>query len=273
VLLVDDSEAVIGFEKAALGGLYTYSVAANGREALDRVVERTPDLILLDLSMPVLDGEEVLARLKSDRELSRVPVIVVSSERERSNQCLSLGASAVHPKPVVAGDLRALVARTLEAAVESDRRELLPAIVLRVGDRELAVRLESVSRVLPETATKPLARGRAWLRELLDLHGKAVPVLDMARRLRTEYRQPLLDRLLVVVDGPARSLALRVDTADDPDELAPRELDDPSERARFGPLAPAVVAVARRDGRSLAVIEPARLLSRKLLVSFREAGL
>ena len=84
LLLVDDSEAVLAFEKAALAGHYQVSTAVDGRDALLKVAQLKPAAVLLDLSMPGMDGDEVLARMRADPQLARIPVIIVSSEKQRA---------------------------------------------------------------------------------------------------------------------------------------------------------------------------------------------
>src|SRR4051812_49619253 len=78
LLLVDDSESVLAFEKAALAGHYVVSTAVNGREALTKVAQLRPAAVLLDLSMPEMDGDEVLAQMQQDPQLAGIPVIIVS---------------------------------------------------------------------------------------------------------------------------------------------------------------------------------------------------
>jgi len=107
LLLVDDSQAVLTYEQAALSALYGLSTASNGVEALQKARALRPDGILLDLSMPEMDGDAVLAALKADRQLSDVPVIIISSEHARAEACLRAGAAAYLPKPIQAPELRA----------------------------------------------------------------------------------------------------------------------------------------------------------------------
>ena len=65
LLLVDDSESVLAFEKAALAGHYVVSTAVNGREAVDKFVPGNCDAILMDCNMPVLDGVSVVTALRA----------------------------------------------------------------------------------------------------------------------------------------------------------------------------------------------------------------
>ena len=267
LLLVDDSEAVLAFEKAALAGHYLVSTAVNGRDALLKVSQLRPAAVLLDLSMPEMDGDEVLAQMRQDPQLAQIPVIIVSSEKQRAAACLSAGARAFLAKPIRAQDLLPLVGQVLEEARLQQRAGSLAALFVSAGGVELGVPLESVRSVLHQVATCPLPVGPAYLCELLDLHGEPVLVLDLARRLGLTHTQPLDERKLVVVDCGERRLALCVDEVRDPEELA-REQVLPRESlagAEHGPLRDALVAVARTSRGLLPVIDPRALASRALL--------
>ena len=101
VLIVDD-DAV---NREILGNIleknYEVLFAANGADALEliRKHQETLSLILLDLIMPVMDGIEVLKRVKEDVDLAHIPVIVLTSDQESEVECLSLGAIDFIPKP------------------------------------------------------------------------------------------------------------------------------------------------------------------------------
>ncbi len=80
VLVVDDDPSIQGFLAEALADEgYGVRTAANGREALTVLQAWRPDLILLDLMMPEMDGWAFLARQRLDLELVRIPVIVMSA--------------------------------------------------------------------------------------------------------------------------------------------------------------------------------------------------
>jgi CheY-like chemotaxis protein len=81
LLLVDDSETVIQFEKLILRGMgFDISVAKNGKLALEQVAAHRPDLILLDIMMPELDGVETLRCLKVNPDAKDIPVIMVTTK-------------------------------------------------------------------------------------------------------------------------------------------------------------------------------------------------
>ena len=85
--------------------------AANGREALERVPEEPPDVVLLDIVMPELDGISVLERLKADPDLQHLPVIMISAvdELESVVRCVEIGAEDYLSKPFDAVLLRARI--------------------------------------------------------------------------------------------------------------------------------------------------------------------
>jgi threonine synthase len=82
ILIMDDTpEAVLLLRRILQAhGHYTVREAVNGRLGLDMVRAQPPDLILLDLMMPEMDGFAVLDVLKTDKELSKIPVIVVTAK-------------------------------------------------------------------------------------------------------------------------------------------------------------------------------------------------
>jgi CheY-like chemotaxis protein len=96
ILFVDDAKMFQDIYKAKLiSEGYSVRTANNGVEALKCLSEEKPDLILLDLVMPVMDGFKVLHALKSDPKLSSIPVIVFSSrgQPEEIEKAVSLGAT------------------------------------------------------------------------------------------------------------------------------------------------------------------------------------
>jgi putative two-component system response regulator len=117
ILIVDDQEPnrdLLRRRMLALG--YRARTAENGADALAEVGRRHPDLILLDLNMPVMDGFEVLRRLKGDAATRHLPVIIISAvdEMESIAGCIQVGADDYLPKPFNATLLKARVTSSLE---------------------------------------------------------------------------------------------------------------------------------------------------------------
>jgi CheY-like chemotaxis protein len=267
LLLVDDSEAVLAFQRAALSSHYAISTAMNGREALAKVPQIDPAAILLDLSMPEMDGDEVLAHLQDHPDHRRIPVIIISSEKPRAEACLRNGAKAFLPKPIRAQELLPLVERVLEEARAAARAGNVAALFVSVGKIEVGLPLDCVRNVLHQTATQPIPLGPSYLTQMIELHGEPVAVLDLARRLGVEHTQPLLERKLVVVEREGARIALCVDDVRDPEELTaaevtPRELLGGSQH---GALQEALLGVAKTSRGPLPLIDPRALISRELL--------
>jgi CheY-like chemotaxis protein len=279
LLLVDDSEAVLAFEKAALGGHYETTTAVNGREALALVATVRPDLLLLDLSMPEMDGDEVLARMQADPELRPLPVIIVTSERERAQACLRAGARAYLAKPVSAEALLSAVAAVLAEVRREQRHGSLALLPVGVGGLEFALPLSGVTGVLHYLATAPVAAGPDWLCEMFELHGRPVFVLDLAKRLAVAQSREPAERKLVVIEHEGLRLALCVSEVWDPEEIAPDDVEagESLGGAQLAGLRELLVAVARTSRGALPVIAPGSFLSEELLIALgklaAEAGL
>lgn len=106
VLIVDDSPAMRWFLRRVIGlsGFDEVSVleAADGCEAFSLVQQQRVDLILADINMPNMNGEEFLRKIAEQEKLRRIPVIVISADASeaRMRQMLSLGARRCLSKPI-----------------------------------------------------------------------------------------------------------------------------------------------------------------------------
>ena len=110
ILLVDDSDDDVELAQRMLHKLapeVLQSVAIDGVQALEMLYapenkRLVPDLILLDLKMPRLDGADVLKALRADQSTQRIPVVMFTSSSERSDvlRCYALGANSYVQKPV-----------------------------------------------------------------------------------------------------------------------------------------------------------------------------
>ncbi len=119
ILVVDDEPRYLRLMEANLvteGFMVTK--ATNGQEAVDQVVEKHPDLVLLDVMMPVLDGFGALERI---REFSNVPIIIVTARGSENDRVrgLDLGADDYIVKPFSATELLARVRAVLRRAQTS----------------------------------------------------------------------------------------------------------------------------------------------------------
>lgn len=116
ILIVDDQEDERAIQRAMLEHLgYHVEEATDGRDALDRIQDFSPDLILLDIAMPRMDGIAVCRALRQDPETIDLPVLfyTASPSEEWEDQVAGLGAGGVLVKPVdphqVASEVRRLI--------------------------------------------------------------------------------------------------------------------------------------------------------------------
>lgn len=129
VLIVDDEHAIRRFLRAALSAHgYTVYEAASGEEALEAMLTGRPDIVILDLGLPGIDGLEVTRRL---REWSTTPVIILSVRNDETEkiQALDAGADDYLTKPFGVGELLARLRVALR-----HRTPNLGNVVLSAGD-------------------------------------------------------------------------------------------------------------------------------------------
>ena len=117
ILLVDDelsARAVISAILARVPGFHVIE-AGDGIGAWERALSELPDLILLDITLPGIDGIEVLARLKSEDETLDIPVIMVTGRTGEADRkrCAELGAEGYLAKPFAPTDLISMIKELL----------------------------------------------------------------------------------------------------------------------------------------------------------------
>ena len=154
VLVVDDNEVnreLLSRRLRRLG--HDVECATGGAEALAMAAAREPDLVLLDVMMPDMNGYEVLERIKESASLRHVPVIMVSALDELSSvvRCIELGAADYLPKPFDPVLLRARVGACLESKRLRDRERLHA----RSLERELEIGREIQAGFFPESLPQP----------------------------------------------------------------------------------------------------------------------
>jgi putative two-component system response regulator len=118
ILVVDDENDILLIVKTSLKDDYDVETASNGPEALARAAERLPDLVILDMMMPEMDGIEVLERLRANAATARTPVIFLTgvSEKSKIREALNKGTQYYIVKPFKHQDLLNKVALALNEA-------------------------------------------------------------------------------------------------------------------------------------------------------------
>ena len=208
-ILVVDDEAQIkqAIERVLVARGYTVLVASDGAEALDLAAAATPDLIVLDLNMPVMDGLECCRRIRS---WSSMPIIVLSVRDEEPDKiaALDLGADDYLTKPFGTGELlarvRALLRRGEGAGTQRPPRYHLDGVTIDMGARRVTrgdddVHLTKTEWALLEAMTAHSGKllTHRWLLEQVwgETYGDDVEVLrvfvsQLRHKIEPDPRRP-----------------------------------------------------------------------------------
>jgi two-component system KDP operon response regulator KdpE len=206
VLVVDDERAIRRFLRTSLNA-YNYMVyeASSGQEALTAVISHRPDLLILDLGLPDLDGIEVIRQL---REWTRLPIIVLSVRERESDKvsALDAGADDYLTKPFGIGELMARLRVAVRRTAQLDPEPVfsLDGLVVdlahrRVSSQEREVQLTPTEydllRVLVLNAGKVLTH-RQLLRQVWglgyeeEMHLLRVNISNLRRKIEPEPSRP-----------------------------------------------------------------------------------
>jgi len=154
ILIVDDEPFNVDYLEQELEDLdYDTLSAANGREALAQTAAGSPDLVLLDVMMPELDGFQVLERLKADKNTRNIPVIIISALNDMRSvvRGIELGAEDYLPKPFDPVLLKARLGACLEEKRLRDQEQLY----LKGLERELEIGRQIQADFLPDKLPQP----------------------------------------------------------------------------------------------------------------------
>ena len=186
VLVVDDTETNIDILVETLSDTYDVSVAMDGESALEAVSEDLPDLVLLDIMMPGMDGYEVCRRLKADDATRSIPVIFLTAMTEEQDEAkgLALGAVDYITKPFSPDLVKARVDNQLELKRHRDHLEELVRARTRELELTQEVTIESMAALAeyrdPETGGH-IRRTKHYVRALaqyLSQNSKFAGLLD-----------------------------------------------------------------------------------------------
>lgn len=129
-MIVDDTTANIEILSEVLGAGYEIFFATNGADAIDIARAEVPDIVLLDIMMPAMDGYEVCRRLKADKLTSAIPVIFITAMTDEADEArgLEIGAIDYITKPISPSIVRMRVRNHLELKRHRDFLESLSQI-------------------------------------------------------------------------------------------------------------------------------------------------
>lgn len=124
ILVVDDDKMNLMIAKRLLGTIYEIVTVSSGEEALTYLGENIPDLVLLDIQMPQMDGFEVMQKMRENELWSRISVIFLTADRtpETEEKCFKMGAVDYIGKPFIPAIMLQRIKRTLE--LEDYRKNL-----------------------------------------------------------------------------------------------------------------------------------------------------
>ncbi len=205
ILVVDDERPILRFLSTALSGEYSVTQAATGEDAIRAVASDHPDLMILDLGLPDIDGVEVTRRI---REWSDMPIIIVSVREQESEKVAALdaGADDYLTKPFGAGELmaRIRVALRRSAPMEANATFRSGDLVVDFADRLVSIAGREISltpneydilRTLTQHAGKVLTH-RQLLRAVWgtayesETHLLRVNVSNLRRKIERDPAKP-----------------------------------------------------------------------------------
>lgn len=194
ILIVEDEKAIVEVVSRTLRRHgYETASAADGDSALEMAFSLRPDLVILDLMLPKMDGWEVCRRLKADRQTASVPVLMLTARREERDvvEGLEIGADDYMKKPFSLSELAARVKALLRRSDPGEGGRI-------VEDGDLRIEVDG------ETA---LLRGAS-----LDLSPTEFRLLEaLARRMgRTVPREELLSKIWSFYGGDTRTVDVHI---------------------------------------------------------------
>jgi phosphoserine phosphatase RsbU/P len=187
ILIVDDVKANVDVLVHALRDHYKLSVSLDGAAALASIKRTPPDLILLDVMMPGIDGYEVCRRIRSDPATSEIPVMFLTALDEVANKMkgFEAGGTDYVTKPFEVLEVKARVRSLLEARAYGEaKREIL--------ERDLRVAREIQLGMVPSDFSR-------WKGGALDVFARLEPAREVGGDLYTVF--PLDDRRVFLAVG------------------------------------------------------------------------
>ncbi len=194
ILVVEDEEAILDIVTQALrrNGYETTS-ASDGDMALEKALSLRPDLVILDLMLPKMDGWEVCRRLRAEKETASTPILMLTARRDERDvvEGLELGADDYMKKPFSLTELVARVKALLRRAGPPEEPQV-------VEDGDLRIEVDGDTAFLRETP--------------LDLSPTEFRLLDtLARKIgRTVSREVLLSRIWNFYGGDTRTVDVHI---------------------------------------------------------------
>jgi two-component system KDP operon response regulator KdpE len=206
LLVVDDERPIRKFLRASLEGQFEIHEATTGEEAIAAAISFRPDIIIMDLGLPDIDGVEVTRRL---REWTQVPIVVISVREQEQEKIAALdaGADDYLTKPFGVGELMARIRVALRRSIRTEPEPVFTTASLQVdlSKREVQVEGKNVSltpteydilktfikyagKVLTHTQLLRLIWGTAYENET---HMLQVNISNLRRKIEPDPVRPI----------------------------------------------------------------------------------
>ena len=192
ILVVDDERDIVDLLRYNLQKEgYDVSAAYNGKEALERAAASPPDLVILDLMMPVMDGFDTCRKLRANAATAHIPVMFLTARGGEVDEVvgLELGADDYIHKPIsprkLVARVKMLLRRTAAAAEEGAEHQIIKAGKIEIHRSNYSVKVGKKDVFFPKKEFELLAllganRGKVYSREMLlnTIWGSDVVVID-----------------------------------------------------------------------------------------------
>ena len=213
ILLVDDEVDILEFLKYNLEQEdFEVLVSSDGKDALKKL-SQNPDLIVLDIMMPEMDGFELYQKIKSDKSSQDIPIIFLTAKSGETDEIkgLDLGASDYIQKPISPKKLIARIKSNLRKTVPTDKKnvevEILKIGPLEIDVEKFSVRIDSKNKFFPRKefqllyflASNP---GKVMKRETLlkEIWGNDVYVIDRTIDVHIRKVREKLDKHSEIIE-------------------------------------------------------------------------
>ncbi|OFZ56422.1 MAG: hypothetical protein A2428_15740 [Bdellovibrionales bacterium RIFOXYC1_FULL_54_43] len=153
ILIIEDNTDTRKFLEAMLGKEFDVISAENGIIGIDYARNRSPDLILLDIMLPILSGYDACSLLKKDEKTKRIPIVFLSAKNSVPDitQGLSVGADDYIPKPFDYKELLARIRARLRKSMETSIQPIqLGDLKIDPGNREVTFAGKKIQLTLTE---------------------------------------------------------------------------------------------------------------------------
>ena len=211
ILVVDDEELNVDYLEQELEDLdYDTVAAVNGRDALEKVAIEEPDVILLDIMMPEMNGFETLQHLKANPAWRHIPVIIISALDDFDSivKGIELGADEYLPKPFDPIFLQARLRASLEKKHWRDQE--LAYLQIIQAERERSERL--LLNILPESIAERLKHGESTIAdefaEVTVLFADIVGFTPLSFQMQPRALVGLLNEIFTLFDELAKHYQL-----------------------------------------------------------------